>query len=163
MKHLLLCIPLLSLAGCAPSAQLKEIARQVVVTPDAPKPVGPYVQGVKVGDTVYCSGQIAIDPTTGELVSGNIRAETRQVLNNLREVLKAAGMSFDDVVKATVYVEEMTTYGLVNEVYAEYFSGSKPAREVVGVAALPKKAHVEISLIAIRRSPELRNVSLAQP
>ncbi len=122
----------------------------VIATEDAPAAIGPYSQAILVGSTLYCSGQIAIDPATGELVDGDIEAEARQVLQNLGAVLKAADMGYDNVVKASVFLKDLNNYSAVNGVYAEFFSDRPPAREAVEVARLPKDVNVEISMIAVK-------------
>lgn len=126
------------------------MSRSTVKTPLAPAAIGPYSQGILAGDTLYCSGQIAIDPEAGGLISGTIEEETERVLENVGAVLKAASMSFENVVRCTVYLADMDHYGQVNEVYARYFNETPPAREAVEVAALPRGARVEISCIAVR-------------
>ena len=124
--------------------------RTIVKTPLAPAAIGPYSQGVLVGETLYCSGQLAIDPEGGGLISGSVEAETERVLENLGAVLRAASMTYEDVVRCTVYLTSMDDYAVVNEVYARYFSESPPAREAVQVAALPRGARIEVSCIAVR-------------
>ena len=124
--------------------------REVVKSPNAPAAIGPYSQAIKVGDTLYCSGQIAIDPATGALVQESIEAETRQVLENLRAVLTEAGFAFSDVVRCTVYMTDMEDYPRINRVYGEYFDEHPPARVAVQVANLPKYVHIEISCIAVK-------------
>lgn len=124
--------------------------KEILNTNSAPSPVGPYNQAVKAGTTLYVSGQIAIDPTSGEINSGSIEEETRQVMENLKAILLNAGMSFENVVKASVFVSDMHNYSRINAVYAEYFDEkTAPARELVEVANLPKFVNVEISVIAI--------------
>ncbi len=124
--------------------------KQILNTPDAPSPVGPYNQSVKVGQTLYLSGQIALDPKTGELVQDTIEAETHQVMSNLGAVLKNAGCTFEHVVKCTVFVKNMQHYGRINAVYATYFDeATAPVRALVEVSALPKYVNVEISAIAV--------------
>ena len=120
-----------------------------VETAAAPAPVGPYNQAVKAGGMVFCSGQIALNPDTQELVTGDIQAEADQVLKNLRAVLEAAGATLNDVVKTTVFLADMSDYVAVNEVYARYFSDSRPARAAVAVAGLPKGVSVEIDAVAV--------------
>ena len=132
---------------------VNEMSRKsVIATEDAPGAIGPYSQGILVGDTLYCSGQIPLDPKTGELVNGTIEAQTRQVLDNLGAVLRAAGMDYGDVVSVTIFMDDMDNFARVNEVYAEYFRVGEqpPARCTVEAARLPKDAHVEISLVAIK-------------
>ena len=124
------------------------MTKQAIQTERAPAAIGPYSQGVRSGDLVFLSGQIPLDPATGELVTGDIEAEARRVLDNLRAVLAAAGCSFQDVVKTTIYLIDLADFAAVNAVYASYFSGDPPARATVQVAALPKGARVEIDAIA---------------
>ena len=124
--------------------------KKVIKTTEAPSPIGPYNQAILVDNTLYASGQIALDPKTMELVNENIQVETTQVMKNLSEVLKAAGMGFANVVKTTIYLADMGDFTLVNEVYGGYFNDDDaPARETVQVAQLPKNVRVEISVIAI--------------
>lgn len=125
--------------------------KQIINSTEAPAPVGPYNHSVKVGNTLYVSGQIAIDQVTGTLVMDSIEAETHQVLKNMGFILKAAGMDFNDVVKCSVFVSDMELYSRINAVYASYFDESNaPARELVQVANLPKYVNVEISCIAYK-------------
>jgi 2-iminobutanoate/2-iminopropanoate deaminase len=123
--------------------------KQIINSPHAPVPIGPYNQAVKVGHLLYTSGQIPIDPQTGDLVAGGIREQTIQVMENLKAVLEAAGSALDHVVKTTVFLSNMADFPELNAIYAEYFGeGSAPARSTVQVAALPKGARVEIELVA---------------
>jgi 2-iminobutanoate/2-iminopropanoate deaminase len=123
--------------------------KQIIHTVDAPAPIGPYSQAVRMGNTVYTSGQIAIDPKTGQLVSGSIAEETHQVMRNMKAVLEAAGLEFGQVLKSTIFITNMDDFGIINEVYASYFEAdTAPARETVQVARLPKDVRVEISMIA---------------
>ena len=122
--------------------------RQAVSSATAPAAIGPYSQAIKAGHLLFLSGQIPLDPTTGALVPGGIAAQTRQVFANIGEILKAAGVSFDHVVSATVYVADMNDFAAVNEIYATYFSAPAPARATVQVARLPKDALVEIQVVA---------------
>ncbi len=124
------------------------MTREVIRSDRAPKAIGPYEQALRVDGWVFTSGQIALDPTTGAMVEGGIGAQTRQVLENLRAVLEAAGTSMTRVVKTTVYMTNLADFQKMNEVYAEYFPQDKPARSTVGVAALPRGALVEIDVIA---------------
>ncbi len=124
--------------------------RERIKTPDAPAAIGPYCQGLLVGDTLYVSGQIALDPQTGEMVEGDVQDETAQILDNVGAVLRAADMDFAHVVQVTLFLREMDDYAPVNEVYARYFSGATPAREALEVGKLPREARVEISCIAVR-------------
>ncbi len=126
------------------------IPRTRVKTPLAPAAIGPYSQAVLVGDTLYCSGQIAIDPKTGHMKATGVEGETEQVLENLGAVLRAAGMEYRNVVRCTVFLADINDYAQVNEIYARYFSDEPPAREAVQVAALPRSARVEISCVAVR-------------
>ena len=123
--------------------------KQTVATQSAPKAIGPYEQAIKVGDFIYASGQIALDPATGNLVEGNITVQTRRVMENLKAVLTAAGSSLERVVKTTVFLKNISDFAAMNEVYGEYLNNVKPARSTVAVADLPRGALVEIDLIAI--------------
>ena len=123
--------------------------KEVVSTADAPKAIGPYEQAIKVGEFVYISGQIPLDPKTGSLVEGDIKIQTRRVMENLKAILQAAGSSLERVVKATVFLKSIGDFAAMNEVYAEYFGAAKPARSTVAVADLPRGALVEIDLIAL--------------
>jgi 2-iminobutanoate/2-iminopropanoate deaminase len=122
--------------------------RKVIRTDKAPKAIGPYEQALKLGDWVITSGQIPLNAQTGNLVDGGIAAQTRQVLENLRAILEAAGSSMARVVKTTVYMTNLGDFQKMNEVYAEYFPQDKPVRSTVGVAALPRGALVEIDVVA---------------
>lgn len=126
--------------------------RQVVSTEQAPGAIGPYSQGVSTSDLVYTSGQIPLDPASGELVPGGIRVQTRQVMENLSAVLEAGGSGLDLVLKTTCYLQDMSEFTQFNEVYAEYFTTNPPARSTVGVAALPRGARVEVEAVALRRA-----------
>jgi 2-iminobutanoate/2-iminopropanoate deaminase len=117
----------------------------------APKAIGPYEQGIKFNGLLFTSGQIALDPVTGTLIEGDVSAQTRQVLENLKAVLEAGGSSLDHVIKATVYLTDLSNFVKMNEVYAEYLGKVKPARSTVGVATLPRGASVEIDLVATTR------------
>jgi 2-iminobutanoate/2-iminopropanoate deaminase len=122
--------------------------KQAVSSPDAPKAIGPYSQAVRAGQLLFVSGQVPLDPATGQIVSGDIAAQTRRVFDNLGAVLKAGGRSFADVVRTTVFLADMNDFATVNEVYGTYFSEPYPARATVQVARLPKDARVEIDVIA---------------
>lgn len=124
--------------------------RQRIKTPDAPAAIGPYCQGLLVGDTLYVSGQIALDPQTGDIIEGDVQDETAQTLDNVGAVLRAADMDFAHVVQVTLFLRDMDDYAMVNEVYARYFSGATPAREALEVGKLPRGARVEVSCIAVR-------------
>ena len=123
--------------------------KKIISTLEAPAAVGPYSQAVRVGDTVYCAGQIPLDPTSGEIVSGGIEIQTRRVLDNIRAVLTADGLSFSHIVKTTIFLTDLGDFQKVNEIYSSYFSQEPPARSTVQVAALPKGARVEIEVIAV--------------
>jgi 2-iminobutanoate/2-iminopropanoate deaminase len=122
--------------------------KQPIRTDNAPKAIGPYEQAIVANGFVFTAGQIPLDPKTGNIVEGGIAAQTRQVLENLRAVLEAAGVSMDSVVKATVFLKNMSDFAAMNEVYSEYFAASKPARSTAAVAELPRGALVEIDLCA---------------
>ncbi|NJB35348.1 RidA family protein [Croceivirga sp. JEA036] len=125
--------------------------KKIINTPNAPAPIGPYNQATLIKDTLYVSGQIPIDPKTGELISGDIQAETKQSMENLKAILAAADMTFEHVVKATIFIKDMHQFTQINEVYGNYFNpDTAPARETVEVANLPKFVNVEISLIAVK-------------
>ena len=126
------------------------MSHTVVYSSHAPEPIGPYSQAVRAGNTIYVSGQIAIQQSSGTLITGNIEDETTQVMINLNEVLKAAGFTFADVVKCTIFLKEMDNFPKVNQIYGQYFSESPPARETVEVSRLPKDVNVEISCIAVK-------------
>ena len=124
--------------------------KKIIFTDKAPAPIGPCNQAVLKGDTLYASGQIAINPATGELVLETIEAETAQVMENMKAVLDAAGMTFENIVKTTIFIMDMNDFGKINTVYGSYFNEkTAPARETVQVACLPKNVNVEISMIAI--------------
>ena len=123
--------------------------KTIIKTTKAPAPIGPYNQAVLSGDTLYTSGQIAIDPNTGKLKISDIKVETKLVMENLKAVLKAADMNFENVIKTSIFISDMNNFSLINDVYAQYFDNeSAPARETVEVSNLPKYVNVEISLIA---------------
>lgn len=124
--------------------------RSIVTTPLAPSAIGPYSQGILVGDTLYCSGQIAIDPETESMITGSIEEETERVLDNIGAVLRAASMNYENVVRCTVFMTDVNDYAQVNEVYSRYFNETPPARQAAQVAALPRNARVEISCVAVR-------------
>ena len=125
------------------------MTKQIILTPNAPAPIGPYSQAVKVGDTLYVSGQIAINPATGEMNIGDIPTETKQVMENVKAVLTAAGASFEDIVMTTIFLSDMASFAAVNAVYGGYFTADFPARATVAVKTLPKNVNVEISVIAV--------------
>jgi 2-iminobutanoate/2-iminopropanoate deaminase len=125
------------------------MSKMVVNTEGAPAAIGPYSQAVGAGGVVYCSGQVALDPATGDMVAGSVRDQTRRCLENLSAVLEAAGSSLARVVKVTAYLTDMGDFGEFNEAYAEFFPSDPPARATVGVAALPRAAAVEVECIAL--------------
>lgn len=122
--------------------------KKIVLAKDAPSPIGPYSQAVIHGDTLYVSGQIAIDQASGDLITGNIEEETNQVMKNLGLILKEAGADFSQVIKCSIFVADMGNFARINEVYGKYFEANPPARETVEVSRLPKDVNVEISCIA---------------
>ena len=126
--------------------------KQIINTPSAPAPIGPYNQAILAGDMLFISGQICLDPSTGALMNQDIQQETHQVMHNLRSILTAADMSFHHVVKTTIFITDMNRFSEINEVYGKYFdsNSSFPARETVQVSALPKFVNVEISMIAVK-------------
>jgi 2-iminobutanoate/2-iminopropanoate deaminase len=125
--------------------------KKIIFTEKAPAPIGPYNQAVLVGNMLYTSGQIAINPITNELVLENIESETKQVMENLKAVLEAAEMTFENVIKASIFISDMNNFSKINSIYSAYFNeATAPARETVQVAGLPKNVNVEISVIAIR-------------
>ena len=125
--------------------------KKIIFTEKAPAPIGPYNQAVLTGNTLYTSGQIAIDPKTGELVTANIADETKQVMENMKAVLEAAEMTFENVVKTSIFIMNMNDFGTINTIYGSYFNEkTAPARETVQVACLPKNVNVEISMIAVK-------------
>ena len=123
--------------------------KKIIFTEKAPAPIGPYNQAVLTGNTLYTSGQIAINPANGELVLDTIEIETKQVMENMKAVLEAAGMTFENVVKSTIFISNMNDFGTINSIYGAYFNEkTAPARETVQVACLPKNVNIEISVIA---------------
>ena len=125
------------------------MSKQVIMSQNAPAPIGPYSQAVEAGNTLYVSGQIALDPKTGELHMTDIESETKWVMNNLLAILEEAGGNFSNVVKCSIFVKDMNNFAKINGVYGSYFADNPPARETVEVARLPKDVNVEISCIAI--------------
>lgn len=124
--------------------------KKIITTANAPAPIGPYNQAVFADDTLYISGQIPINPQTGELNNATLQDETRQCMKNLEAILQEAGLNFSNVVKSTIFITDMKKFGEINDIYGEYFTADAPARETVQVAALPKFVNVEISMIAVR-------------
>jgi 2-iminobutanoate/2-iminopropanoate deaminase len=127
----------------------EQTRRRPVSTKAAPAAIGPYSQGIIAGNLLFISGQLPIDPASGELIEGTIEEKTRRVLNNLRAIAEAAGAGLEDVVKTTVFLKDMNDFGAMNGVYAEYFPNSPPARAAVQVAALPKDADIEIEAVVV--------------
>jgi 2-iminobutanoate/2-iminopropanoate deaminase len=124
--------------------------KKVVLTKDAPQPIGPYSQAIKAGGFVFASGQIALDPATGKLIEGDIKAQTERVLKNLTAVLAAAGSSMDRVVRTTVFLRNISDFPAMNEVYGQFFKNEPPSRSTVGVAALPRDSLLEIDVVALQ-------------
>jgi 2-iminobutanoate/2-iminopropanoate deaminase len=124
--------------------------KDIVLTDRGPKPIGPYSQAVKSNGFVFVSGQVALDPKTGEFVGTDVRTQTERVMENLKGILEAAGASFNHVVKTTVYLKDMNDFSAMNEVYAKYFTAAPPARSTVQAARLPKDALVEIDVVAFQ-------------
>lgn len=152
---LLIAAALVAAPGCTPHVppehdSVPSPTRAVVTTDGAPAAIGPYSQAVRVGETLYLSGQIGLDPATGEMVAGGVVPETRQVLANARAVLEAAGFAPADVVQSIVFLADMDDYGAVNAVYSEFFPAEAPARAAVQVARLPRDARVEIMMTAVK-------------
>jgi len=124
------------------------MSKQVINTEKAPAPIGPYSQAVKTGNLLFISGQVAIDPATNDMVTNNIVKETQQVMKNIEAILSEAKLTFEHVIKTTIFLSDMSFFAVVNEVYGSYFKGDYPARETVAVKTLPKNANVEISMTA---------------
>jgi 2-iminobutanoate/2-iminopropanoate deaminase len=125
------------------------MSKKIIHTTSAPAPIGPYSQAVKAGNFLFASGQIAINPASGELVTGDIASETRQVMSNINALLTEGGMSWPNVIKTTIFLKDMNNFGTVNEIYGSYFTSDFPARETVEVSKLPKDVNVEISVTAV--------------
>ncbi len=126
------------------------MSKTIIKTNNAPDPIGPYNQAILTGNMLFISGQVCIDPPTGELKNRDIQEETHQVMHNLKAILQEAGMDFSHVVKTTIFITDMNQFGEVNAVYGKYFESDFPARETVQVSALPKFVNVEISMIAVK-------------
>lgn len=126
------------------------MANNIIFTNEAPAPIGPYSQAVLAGNTLYVSGQIALDAETGELINENITEETHAVMKNLESVLRAADFTFSAIVKCSIFIKSMDEFGTINEAYGQYFKSNPPARETVEVSRLPKNVNVEISCIAVK-------------
>lgn len=126
------------------------MSKEVIYSSKAPEPIGPYSQAIMAGNTLFVSGQIPIDSATGNIITGDISTETQQVMKNLKAVLEAAGMDFSNVVKCSIFLNDMNNFPKVNEAYGQYFQTNPPARETVEVSRLPKDVNVEISCIAVK-------------
>lgn len=124
--------------------------KKVIITSNAPAPIGPYTQAIQTGNMLFVSGQIAMNPHTGEILTADIQSETKQVMQNISAILEEAGYTFDDIIKTTIFLRDMNDFTKVNEVYGSYFSVSFPARETVAVLGLPKNVNVEISVTAAK-------------
>ena len=131
------------------SEEVLEMGKKVIQTEKAPKAIGPYSQAIQAGNFLFLSGQIPLDPKTGELVKGDIRKQTQQVLENIKGVLESQGLGMEDIVKVTIFLKDIGNFNQVNEVYATYFPSSPPARSTVEVAKLPRDADIEIETIAL--------------
>lgn len=131
---------------------MKKIKKEIIKTQKAPSAIGPYSQAIKVGDLLFVSGQISINPETNEFIDGDIKIQTEQVLKNIKAILEAGNSSLGDVVKVTIYLKDMADFTLVNKIYSKYFESSLPARATVEVSNLPKGAKLEIDAIAIKNS-----------
>ena len=123
--------------------------KKIIATSEAPQAIGPYSQGVRIGSTIYFSGQIPLDPKTGQLVSGGIDAQTRRVMENVGGLLKSQGLNYDNIVKTTIFLADINDFQKVNEIYGSYFKQAPPARSTIQAGALPKGARVEIEAIAV--------------
>ncbi len=124
--------------------------KTIVTTSNAPAPIGPYNQAIQVGNMLFISGQVCIDPASGDLKNKDVQEETHQVMHNLKAILQQAGMDFENVVKTSIFITDMNRFAELNEVYGKYFKGDFPARETVQVSALPRFVNVEISMIAVK-------------
>ncbi len=125
--------------------------KEIINTTHAPKPIGPYSQAVLAGNMLFVSGQIAINPETNQMVTSNIEDETKQVMANIKGILKEAGLDFGDIVKTTIFVKDLNNFAKINEIYGSYFTADFPARETVEVSRLPKDVNVEISVVALKK------------
>jgi 2-iminobutanoate/2-iminopropanoate deaminase len=126
------------------------MAKSVVYSADAPEPIGPYSQAIQAGNMLFISGQIAIQKSTGKILTSDIEAETKQVMENISHILKSAGMDFGNIVKSSIFLKDMNNFPKVNEIYGQFFQQQPPARETVEVSRLPKDVNVEISCIAVK-------------
>lgn len=127
--------------------------KKIIYTEKAPKPIGPYSQAIQAGEFLFLSGQIPIDPSTGEVIKGDVREQTRQVLENLKAILESQGLGMENVVKVTIFLKDLTRFNEVNEVYKTYFSTSAPARTTVEISRLPRDCELEMEAIAFHPSP----------
>jgi 2-iminobutanoate/2-iminopropanoate deaminase len=125
------------------------MSKQIIKTSEAPAPIGPYNQAVKAGNLLFISGQVCIDPATNEVIKADIKTEAHRVMQNLKAILEESKMTFEHIVKTTIFLSDMNLFGEVNEVYGSYFTGDYPARETIAVKGLPKEVNVEISMIAV--------------
>lgn len=137
--------------------------KRAIATPEAPRAVGPYSQAIAVGDTLFCAGQIPLSPATGELIDGDVSAQTTRVLENLGAVLRAAQMTYASVVKTTVFLTDLGDFAAMNDIYSIYFPDTPPARSTIQVAALPKGARVEIEAVAVKERTPRPESPLAAP
>lgn len=126
------------------------MSKKIIFTTKAPAPIGPYSQAVMAGNMIFVSGQIAINPESGNLITGDIQQEARRVMLNIGEILKTAGMDYHNIIKTTIFLKDMNNFGAINEIYGHFFSDHYPARETVEVSRLPKDVNVEISVIALK-------------
>lgn len=150
MRKVLIFIPIIALFITLLFAFAdKSPAREIILTKNAPAPIGPYSQGIKVGNTLFVAGQVGLTPE-GKLDTASIEVEVKQALNNIKAIVEAAGMNMQQVTKSTLYVKDLKNFSKINEIYGTYFVKDPPARETIGVASLPKGAHFEISVIAVK-------------
>jgi 2-iminobutanoate/2-iminopropanoate deaminase len=126
------------------------MSKKVIYTPEAPEPIGPYSQAIQTGNMLFVSGQIAIENSSGKMITDEIQAETKQVMSNIQAILKVSGMDFSNIVKCSIFLKDMNNFPKVNDVYGQYFKENPPARETVEVSKLPKGVNVEISCIAVK-------------
>ncbi len=147
---IIICIILIYLFSCNESINRTQHMKKTIITSNAPKPIGPYSQAVLIGNTLYVSGNIAINPETGNLDTADIKTETNRIMQNIKAILNQANMDFSDIVKTTIFLKDMNDFASVNEVYGSYFQSDFPARETVQVSRLPKDVNVEISVIAFK-------------
>src|SRR6266487_5642603 len=132
--------------------------KKIISTSEAPAAVGPYSQAIRIGNFVFCSGQIPLDPKTGEIVPGDVNAQTRRVMENIAAVLRAEELNFGNIIKTTIFLTNLADFQTVNELYGSYFNSDPPARSTVQVAALPTGAGIEIEVIAVAQSAEGKSI-----